>query len=493
MNGRIEPGVLPSLLPKVYLSRRTGTLHFASGPEHCDIRFVKGHVVYGGASERKLHMGEVLVAQELLSQENLDRATELVVQQHLRLGQALQNIGVVDQELLEDFLAIHVREILRHVFSWRQGFYSFEEQDPELRLEHDFPLKMPTGELIMEAARRIQDRESVLFALGDLDRVLLPATEALLRFQHITLTPIDGFVLSRLDGTLSAREILQITPLDPQAVERSLFALVATGVVEYAARRPQQEKPASAQFLRQEILDFHAALRDRNHFELLGISKDATDTEIKAAYLRRAKRYHPDVHHQPALGDLQTKLEAIFSRLSEANRVLSDREARAAYRSQIEAPKAAAAPLPRPRESAATQAAHAEEMSRTAEEHFAQGRYWEAIALLVEVVRLGEGRTRQKARLLLARAYLKHPDKERLAEKELLAVLEGDPRDVDAHFYLGTIYRRQGLLRRARTAFEKVLELRPSHREAIAELGTLKPKPEPAPESQGLLGKLFRK
>ena len=39
-----------------------------------------------------------------------------------------------------------------------------------------------------------------------MDRILSLSTDPLLRFQAITLTPSDGYVLSRIDGTLSARE-----------------------------------------------------------------------------------------------------------------------------------------------------------------------------------------------------------------------------------------------------------------------------------------------
>ena len=64
--------------------------------------------------------------------------------------------------------------------------------------------------MILEAVHGIQDPDVIRYALGDIDRVLALSTDPLLRFQNITLTPTDGFVLSRVDGTLSAREITQL-------------------------------------------------------------------------------------------------------------------------------------------------------------------------------------------------------------------------------------------------------------------------------------------
>ena len=54
--------------------------------------------------------------------------------------------------------------------------------------------------------------------------------------QKLTLSPTDGFLLSRIDGVLTAREIFQIIPLPQEDVERSLFALLCTGMVEYGTR-----------------------------------------------------------------------------------------------------------------------------------------------------------------------------------------------------------------------------------------------------------------
>ena len=49
--------------------------------------------------------------------------------------------------------------------------------------------------------------------------------------------------------------------------------------------------------------------KSRNHFEVLGLERSATASEVKEAYFRLAKRFHPDVHHGAHLGDLRDKLE----------------------------------------------------------------------------------------------------------------------------------------------------------------------------------------
>ena len=56
----------------------------------------------------------------------------------------------------------------------------------------------------------------------------------------------------------------------------------------------------------------------KNYYEILGVSKDASEDEIKAAYRKLAKQYHPDLHP----GDAQAAEK--FKEINEANETLSD-------------------------------------------------------------------------------------------------------------------------------------------------------------------------
>jgi len=63
----------------------------------------------------------------------------------------------------------------------------------------------------------------------------------------------------------------------------------------------------------------------RDYYEVLGVSKTATDSEIKKAYYKLAKQYHPDVN--PGNQEAEVK----FKEVNEAYAVLSDSDKRSRY------------------------------------------------------------------------------------------------------------------------------------------------------------------
>ena len=69
----------------------------------------------------------------------------------------------------------------------------------------------------------------------------------------------------------------------------------------------------------------HMPEQKRDYYEVLGVSKGASDDEIKKAYRKLAKKYHPDMNP----GDKEA--EAKFKEVNEAYSILSDEQKRARY------------------------------------------------------------------------------------------------------------------------------------------------------------------
>ncbi len=589
-SGEIAEGVLPQLLRTMYVERRSGMLQLVRGEEEQSLRFRGGHIVNAQSNVKSDRLGEMLVRRGLLSDEGLERATEVVIRDKRRLGEVLAELGLLDKNGLEDAIALHVHEMLARLFAWPDGRYVFKgAADDESRDE--VTLKLSTGELILEAVRAVKDPDVVRYALGDLDGLLALSNDPLLRFQKLTLSPTDGFVLSRIDGASSAREILQMMGLPEEETLKSLFGLLSTGVIEYTGekrkkREPGAPAPAAAEHApspasqppplapppappapapqvapaaqaspappapappaapaaeaapaapldqkaeerRLEILDAWENLGTRNHFEVLGLERKVTEVEVKEAYFRLAKRFHPDVHHGASLGDLRDKLEAVFIRLGQAYDTLRDPKKRGDYEERLgrsrprppqaagqatgQAPGAPSAPEPPPPRDLEEEARAAEEALRKAAkllevakgleqekpnepEH--QRLTYDAIQLLEPVLTVLQGKQKLRAQVLLARGYSKNPKWAKRAEELLLTASRENPTSADPFALLGSNYAARGLKARALSMYKKALELKPEHEEAfkyISENSTLEDTPEQEGGGSGLLGRFFRK
>lgn len=219
----------------------------------------------------------------------------------------------------------------------------------------------------------------------------LPAPDEL---RKMPLTPLDGFVLSRVDGISTEEEIVGVTGLPSDQVRESLerlasLSLVALGGGAQSPARPvsgvgvsvaaateayvrettsaelraqSQAPPASGRTVsttttkqspaadaaaptaaakpggidlsveeQQRIVDLFEKLDDVDHYAVLGVSRSAEKKEIKRAYFERAATYHPDRYFRRDVGPFKPKLEVIFARMTAAHDVLTDKVQRAEY------------------------------------------------------------------------------------------------------------------------------------------------------------------
>ena len=83
------------------------------------------------------------------------------------------------------------------------------------------------------------------------------------------------------------------------------------------------------------------SLDSLDYFQVFRLEPTATPREIKDAYYRESRTYHPDRFHQLPDEGLKEKINTVFKRITEAYVVLRDDAKRAKYLSDISGPERA--------------------------------------------------------------------------------------------------------------------------------------------------------
>ena len=63
----------------------------------------------------------------------------------------------------------------------------------------------------------------------------------------------------------------------------------------------------------------------KDYFKILGVSRNATDKEIKSAFRKLARKFHPDLHPH------DERDESVFKEINEAYEILSDEDKKKSY------------------------------------------------------------------------------------------------------------------------------------------------------------------
>jgi curved DNA-binding protein CbpA len=190
----------------------------------------------------------------------------------------------------------------------------------------------------------------------------LPRLVANVDVRQFKLDPMDGFLLTRIDGRLGPKELARETGLPEFQVVKTLEKLEKLKVIELfdpnapapAPAPPVRDRTQLPEFAsiglepkydpreldeavdltteqKRRVLDLFYRLDDLDHYTLLGVGKDADKKTVKRSYFELAAVMHPDRYFKKNLGSFKGKMEQLFGRVTEAHDALTDAARRAEY------------------------------------------------------------------------------------------------------------------------------------------------------------------
>ncbi len=531
MQGNLNQETLAGVIRNLYIDRKSGILHLEKDAVTKRIYFKKGSMIFANSDVNDDRIGEFLIRSGSIDRPSFEMASKVAKETKKRFGKTVVEMGYMSAEDMQARVTEQIEAIIYSLFLWRSGEWKLERhEDP---VDADIVLNLSTADIILEGTRRMDDIEAMRRDVGNSHGMLRHSENPLLLYQKISLTPSEGFVLSRVDGVSTVADIAAISPLGEEETIRCIYGLVSSGVLEIQVAEPvapapeseekvdipmpeaetldrsaaAQPKPAGPtpeeEAIRDDILTRHASLSTATHYELLGISMNASTAELKKAYYAMAKKYHPDRHHSPFLHDVHGQLEELFLKVQQAYQKLTDPLARRRYDSSLrteaprgEVPSAGPSPgggaidgnaqspdaeAPRPMDKMA------EAQYRKGKGHFLEMRFFDAIQCLREAVRLAPDKGHYHK--LLAQALVKNPHWRKEAEEHFQKALKMDQFDPEIFVGLGQIYELAGMASRAQKMFAQALNYDPANEIALEKIEGTKPKGA----MEGIKGMLRRK
>ncbi len=160
------------------------------------------------------------------------------------------------------------------------------------------------------------------------------------------MSPAEAFLFTRIDGSTNVQTLSQLVGLAVDETIVLLRSLVGKGLVSCPGMDGEGEEQDIDQEalkedveldidMKKKVLKLHAGIDGMNHYQLLGVPRNADSKQIKQAYFQLSKLYHPDSYFRKRLGSYKQRIEEIFKRLTKAYETLSNQQKRQAYDSTL--------------------------------------------------------------------------------------------------------------------------------------------------------------
>jgi len=493
--GRLDETPLPRLLLELATAGHTGELGLARGRERARIAWLRGMPVACELEPAGPGLAELLVERGLLSAKDAERASSARAARGGVEEAALLGLGVVAPK----DLVIARRELLvrRLVGLGRLEAGEFRVAREPAPPAASNPLRvdpLPVVQRILAACWR-PDR-----LLADLEPRLrlFPRPGAACAQLLGRLDPAGGVdvLAGSLDGGRSLWALVASTAELPRVA--ALWVLEVCGALEWSdvacapaaapaeagapprdegpeieievvggapapraaaeaggdrAARDEASEDARAAELRAEITDKRKRLAELDHYSLLGIERNAPAGQLKRAYLKAAKRFHPDALSRLGLEDLKRDANELFAAITRAHEVLSDAERRREYDAALEGHG----------QVDADRVAQAESAYRKAEMMMRAGQFAGALDLAQAAVTLWPEDAAYQGALGWC-LYKKTPPDEARARQHLEKAVALDPQDAVAHLRLGIVLKSIGDAAGAARATARARQLDPKAR-----------------------------
>jgi tetratricopeptide (TPR) repeat protein len=470
IQGNLKVERLSSIIIALSFSKRTGTLIFKQDKVKKSIYMKEGSIIFAQSNDFNDRIDRVLMRVGLLSVEQNDEIERLFHQYGKITGKILVNHGFLTPQEFFASIRLQSLEIICSLFNWETGFFKFKES--ALMLQGLPPVKMYPGVIIYEGLRRMSNWNIIHKDMSDFNQIFVRPDKLPTLFHNVNLSKRETQILEIISKPKNIRDIIEESQMDSYSAMKSLYVLhsmcflekVDETCCEYGREEFQinSKSEDEQQAMKKKCDEFIANTEKLNYYQILGVSKDAPDSEIRKSYMSMIKDFHPDKHYQTPDKDFIQTLHSILLFLNKAYDVLKDKKKREDYDKKLEYEA---------HKSGTNNESLAYEHYQKGLDEFNSKEYWRAAEFFKIAARLSPHNAIYLTHLFFALAKI--PRKLKEAEEVILKVIELEPRNSEHYLRLGQLYIRGRMKIRAKNAFEQALRLDPRNKEVREELNKL--------------------
>lgn len=476
---RIEVTPFPNLLGDIITGRKTGTLTVVKEPERKVFHFADGELSLITSNSIQESLGAWLFQKGEI---NEDQALQLTPPDWTDSVPLFHEGSIVHIKRKDPLLREWMLSLALPLFSWTEGTAAFTTGEPLPSRKRAFVKSTPG--FVLEGIRSIHNGLVLRRALGDIQRKISPNRSALFVTDSLPLTQPELAVASALDNPETIEGFIRRMPGNSANTGRVLIAMLVLGLFTEAEEPPPEKKfvedhdtqgdlllmasiGSDPRALKAVALARH--LPNVNHYELLKVPQGAPRAEI----LKRAAELAADFDPKDFAPIVRDSVTAIRRRITEASEQLGNPTRRHDYDELL-------ANVDRTQDHQSIQRklsrrSISEQNFRRATKLASSGDFYGAIVLLKQAVDFAPDYA--NAWFLLGTCQQRNPQWHHYASESFQKALSINPNHAEALISLGDLFRSQGLVSRAESCYEEVLQMDENNRHALKRLGRKPPEP----------------